>query len=166
MNQETNQNQSAQQGAQNAPAAERTFTQAQLDAIVADRLNREKAKYADYETLKDKAAKFDAAEEAGKTELQKANDKAADLQQKLDRLQQASDRAALRDKVAAATKLPTGLAEFLTADDEEGMTAQAKRLLEQVKPGSYPTVPDGGSPQTPAGGGTTRDQFADWFQNL
>ena len=31
---------------------ERTFTQSELDAIVADRLKRDRAKYADYEQLK------------------------------------------------------------------------------------------------------------------
>ena len=47
---------------------QRTFTQAEMNAIIQDRLTRERGKYADYETLKAKAAKFDAAEEAGKTE--------------------------------------------------------------------------------------------------
>ena len=51
---------------------QRTFTQTEMNAIIQDRLTRERGKYADYEALKAKAAKFDAAEEAGKTELQKA----------------------------------------------------------------------------------------------
>ena len=152
MNQEPN-NPAGQGAGATPPAGERTFTQAQLDAIVADRLNREKAKYADYETLKEKAAKFDAAEEAGKTELQKANDKAAALQRELDDLKQSQTQAAMRAKVAKDTKLPAELAEFLTAQDEEGCKAQAQKLLGQLKPGSYPSVPDGGeaTPPAPAG---------------
>lgn len=51
---------------------QRTFTQAEMNAIIQDRLTRERGKYADYETLKVKAAKFDEAEEVGKTDLQKA----------------------------------------------------------------------------------------------
>ena len=51
---------------------QRTFTQAEMNAIIQDRLTRERGKYADYEALKAKAAKFDAAEETGKTDLQKA----------------------------------------------------------------------------------------------
>ena len=43
---------------------QRTFTQAEMNAIIQDRLTRERGKYADYEALKAKAAKFDAAEEA------------------------------------------------------------------------------------------------------
>ena len=36
---------------------ERTFTQAELDAIVSDRLKRERSKYEGFEDLKAKAAK-------------------------------------------------------------------------------------------------------------
>ena len=44
-----------------------TFTQEDVNRIVAKRV----AKYSDYEDLKEKAAKFDAAEEANKSDLQK-----------------------------------------------------------------------------------------------
>lgn len=180
MSQEANNNngnQNAAAAAQNAgaaggitpPAGERTFTQAQLDAIVADRLNREKAKFADYETLKDKAAKFDAAEEAGKTEIQKATDKAAALEKELNDLKQKNATNAMRAKVAAEMKLPAELAEFLTAGDEEGCKAQAKKLLDTLKPNGYPNVRDGGGTNpngSGSGGGSTRDQFAAVFESL
>ena len=38
---------------------ERTFTQADVDRIVADRLKRDREKYADYDVLKEKAAKLE-----------------------------------------------------------------------------------------------------------
>ena len=60
-------NQNIQEGAQTTDT--KTFTQAELDAVVKDRLKREREKYSDYEDLKAKAAKFDEAEEANKTEL-------------------------------------------------------------------------------------------------
>ena len=53
---------SAETPTQGAPA-ERTFTQAEMDAIIGDRLKRERAKYADYEDVKAKAQQFDAAQE-------------------------------------------------------------------------------------------------------
>lgn len=40
---------------------ERTFTQAEMNAIISDRLSRERSKYADYDDLKAKAQQFDAA---------------------------------------------------------------------------------------------------------
>ena len=52
--------------------AEKTFTQAEMDAIIGERLNRMKAKYADYDELAKKAKAFDEAAEASKSELQKA----------------------------------------------------------------------------------------------
>ena len=54
---------------------ERTFTQSELNAILGDRLAQERKKYADYEELKGKAEKYDAAEEASKSELQKEQEK-------------------------------------------------------------------------------------------
>lgn len=47
----------------NAQGAEKTFTQAELDSIVEGRIKREKEKYADYESLKEKAGKYDEIEE-------------------------------------------------------------------------------------------------------
>ena len=60
------------------PAGERyelcRSVHAEMNAIISDRLSRERSKYADYDDLKAKAQQFDAAQEAGKTELQKANE--------------------------------------------------------------------------------------------
>ena len=47
-------------------------TQADLDRIIAERLNRECAKYADYQDLRKKAEQFDQLQESQKTELEKA----------------------------------------------------------------------------------------------
>ena len=66
-----------------ATEPERTFTQTEVDAIVRDRLQRERNKYADYEAYKEKAEKFDAAEEAQKSELQKATERASALEAEL-----------------------------------------------------------------------------------
>lgn len=58
--QETNGNGNANE----TPA--KSFTQAEVDAIVEGRLQRERAKYADYDSLKDKAGKYDAQIESEK----------------------------------------------------------------------------------------------------
>ena len=55
-----------EQTTQTAAQPERTFTQAEMDAIIGDRLNRERQKYADYAELKAKALKFDEAENASR----------------------------------------------------------------------------------------------------
>lgn len=55
---------------QNTAGQQKTFTQEELDAIIAERLGRERQKYADYDSLKQKAGKYDEQQEANKTELQ------------------------------------------------------------------------------------------------
>lgn len=143
-----------------APQAERTFTQADLDAIVQERLARERVKYADYDALKTKAQQFDAAQEAGKTELQKAQEKASRLQTQLDALTKANGLREMREKVSRDTGVP---ADLISGETEEACTAQANAILKFASSGSYPNVRDGGEPpKKPTG--STRDQFAEWFR--
>ena len=147
-----------QENAAGVQAAERTFTQAELDAIVQERLSRDRAKYADYESLKAKAAKFDQIEEESKTELQKATERADALQVELDRMKKADTVRGIRAKAAEETGVPENL---LTGETEEDCMAQAKAILSFAKPGSYPSVKDAGEARTP-GSAKTRDQFAKW----
>jgi hypothetical protein len=49
-----------------------TFDQAAVDKIVADRLARERAKFADYDQVKQKAGEYDKLAEANRTEQEKA----------------------------------------------------------------------------------------------
>lgn len=147
---------------QEQDASERTFTQAEMNAIIADRLSRERAKYADYDALKEKADQFDAAQEADKTELQKANERAAALQTQVDALTRANEVREVRGKVSAATGVP---AELLSGETEEACKAQAQAILKFAKSNGYPSVKDGGDPhKTPTG--STRDQFAAWFDQV
>ena len=153
---------------QTATAAEpaegsRTFTQDEMNAIIADRLGRERAKYADYEALKDKAAKYDAAEEASKTELEKAQEKARTLQAKIDSMVKADRVRQIREKVAASKGIPVTL---LSKETEEECIEQADAILNFAKPGGYPKVKDGGEPQKPTGKQSTSEQFAEWMEKM
>ena len=141
---------------------ERTFTQAELNAIVTDRLSRAQEQYKDYETLKEKAAKFDAAQEAGKTELQKATEKVAALQAQVEAYTKADNLRNIREKVSNETGVPASL---LYGEDEDSCKAQAKAILDYARPGDGGAViRDSGEPQVKLTG-STRDQFADWFNN-
>lgn len=57
--------------------APRTFTQEEVNALMGQTRREERGKHADYEDLKAKAAKYDEAQEAAKTELERANERAA-----------------------------------------------------------------------------------------
>lgn len=140
----------------------RVFTQAEVDAIIGDRLKRDRAKYADYEELKAKAGRLDAIEEAAKSELQKATEKAAALQNELDGLRRQEELRELRASVAAELGVPAAL---LTAEDEESMRKQAEGIIQFAKPGKYPNVKDGGEPRRATTKTSTRQQFADWFNS-
>lgn len=140
---------------------EAKFTQADLDRIVKDRLTREREKYGDYDALKAKADKFDEIEEASKTELQKATEKAKALQDELDAFKKAESLRTMREKVAHDTGVPVNL---LTAESEDACKEQAKQILEFSRPSGYPQVKDGGEVRT-SGKKSTRDSFAEWFNN-
>lgn len=109
-------NETATQEARTTAAGEqqepRTFTQEEVNSIVADRLSRERAKYADYDDLKAKASQYDT------TKAQ------------LDALNSANARRDMIARVAAATGCP---AELLTGDTEEACTAQAQAITAFAK---------------------------------
>lgn len=80
------------------PAPDKTFTQAELDLIVADRLARERKKaekFADYDELKTKLTALELAEaERAKADLTEAERLTADLEAARIRAQEAEDRGA------------------------------------------------------------------------
>lgn len=115
---------------------EKTFTKTELDAIIGDRLARERQKYGDYDSLKAKAAEYDKAQEASKSELQKATEKAGALQKELDALKAANSTREAREKVAKEMEVPI---ELLTASTEEECKKQAEALQKYLpKAKKYP----------------------------
>ena len=151
----TNQETNTQNAEQTEP---KTFTQEDVDRIVTKRV----ARYSDYESLKEKAAKYDEQVEAGKSDLQKANERADSLQKELDSIRKETELRNLRDEVSNATGVPASL---LTGASQEECEAQAQAILtwaSQKTPNGYPRVPDGGDPIGTAKR-TTRELFKEWF---
>lgn len=110
-----------------APASQDEF-----DRMVASRLDRERSKFADYDDIKAKAEKFDAAEEANKTEIQKATDRAAAAEQRA----LEAERQSLKSSIAAETGVPV---EVLHGDDEASIRAAAQKVLDWSKTNKRPT---------------------------
>ena len=136
---------------------QQTFTQDDVNRIVAKRV----AKYADYDELKQKAAKFDEQVEAGKSELQKATEKASSLQAELDALKQAESIRVMREEVANAKGIPAKLLTGTTAEECEAQAADLIAWAEKTGSG-YPKVPDGGDPLSTK---PAREQFAEWLNS-
>ena len=143
---------------ENAGEETKTFTQADVDKIVGDRLQRERSKYSDYEALKEKADKYDEVVESEKTELQKVTERAEALQTELDSMKKAEAIREIKTKVATETGIP---AHLLTGETEEACREQAEAIKAFAKP-AYPVIKDGGEVQN-VKGQSTRDQFAEWF---
>lgn len=81
----------------------KTFSQEQLDAIITERLNREKAKYADYEALR---AFKETAEQASKSEVEKLTERAAKAEAEA---REVSERYLARTLDAEARAVAAGL---------------------------------------------------------
>lgn len=137
---------------------DKTFTQAEVNAMVSERLKRERAKYADYDDLKTKAQKYDESVEASKSELQKATEQAERYKKELDSLKKAEAVRTLREKVSTETGVPASL---LTGENEEDCKAQAEAIMKFANPDAYPAVKDNGELHG-TGKLSTRDQFAQW----
>lgn len=133
----------------------RTFTQADVDRIVQERLSRAKATPpADYEDLKAKAARLDELEEAQKSDLEKANDRAeraqaeaSDWQAKYEALEAERQRSRQVASMAAQYGVDAGTLTRMSGDVEDN----AKYLagLEAARP-KFGATTDAGEHGAPA----------------
>lgn len=115
---------------------EKTFTQADVDRLIGDRLARQKdqltSQFADYDDLKAASTRLKEIEDAQKSEQQKANDKIAELNKKLE--DQAAEvakanLAALKSEVARVKGVP---ANRLHGKTQEELEADADAYLTEL----------------------------------
>lgn len=139
----------------------KTFTQDEVNQIVQERLFKERKKYEgiDLDALKEKASKFDKMEEANKTELQKANERAIALEAELNNLKSANEIRDIREKVSKETNVPVSL---LTGTTEEECKAQADGIKAFANP-TYPTIKDAGE-VLQVTKPSVKEDFKQWFR--
>lgn len=132
-----------------APTFSPITSQDDLNKIISERVQRERAKYAGFDELKAKASQFDELEQSKKSELDKATERLAALEAERD----AERSASLRFRIAAKHGISDEDADlFLTGTDEETLKRQAERLAgreaDRKKQGNH--VPrEGGNPKPP-----------------
>lgn len=132
---------------------ERTFTQADVDRIITERLAKERTKAESMATKAREEAERKAAEEQGKYQelYQKAQQQAAELEAKL----KAAEIASIKRDVAQRLNMPTALALRLQGDDEASIEADAKALLAALPKPAAPNINSGtGNGAAPAAGAT------------
>lgn len=137
-------------------ADEPRFTQADIDRIVKERLERAERTAQEKADAERKKLEEEQAKQQG--EWQKlAEQRAADLE-KLQNELKTERYNALRSKVATAHNLPADMATRLVGDDEAALNEDAKRLAELIAPKTPP--PGNGPSPKPAGsaGGPSEDE--------
>jgi serine/threonine protein kinase HipA of HipAB toxin-antitoxin module len=156
----------------------RTFTQDELDAIVQQRLARERSKLGDVEELRAKAARLEELEASQLTELERLQKRAAEAEAARDAaLQRAQATAVRAEVITAATQagaldpevvmalLPEGSVTVADDGTVTGVQDAVKALL-KAKPylAATPAAPvgtaDGGPRGSAAPAQLTREQLA------
>lgn len=144
--------------------AARTFSQTDVDRIVAERIERERRKGEEQARKATEAAERKAAEEQGKFQelYQKAQ---ADLE-RLAAEKRGLELAALRRDVAAKFQLPDGLAKRLQGETVEELERDAQDLLAAIPKPAAPNINAGNAPARVNGnvyGGLSEKEFAARF---
>lgn len=127
---------------------ERKFTQAEIDKIIKDRLDREKTRSeAAAKKAADDAARK-AAEEQG--EFKKLYETVLQEKQAAEERAKALELSSLRRDIAAKVGLPAGLASRLQGETDTDIEADAKQLLATLPKAAAPSL-DGGAGRTGQG---------------
>lgn len=115
-------------------------TQEQLDAIIKSRLDREKAKYSDYDQLAEKLKKLETENSNLK---QTITDKETSESTSLTRISELEKdvttwkQKSLKQQIAMKNGLPFDLADRLQGDSEESLNEDAERLASLVSVKNY-----------------------------
>ena len=130
---------------------ERTFTQADLERIINERLAKERSKAETMATKAREEAERKAAEEQGKYQelYEAAQKRIADTEARL----KATEIASIKREVAARLNMPGALANRLQGDDEATIEADAKALMAALPKPAAPNINSGtGNGAAPAAG--------------
>jgi hypothetical protein len=143
----TGQNESISDGTEESSGSTSTagdnFTpitsQQELDQALKTRLERERAKFKDYNDLKAKAAEFDKVAEAQKSDLQRQVERAEAAEKEAAELRSAREIEGWKAQVSKKTGVPANVLRGSTLDELEDHAASLKSLLPEPRPGRVPS---------------------------
>jgi hypothetical protein len=125
--------------------AEKTFTQAQLNSFLASQKREIESKYDGFDDIKAKATQFEQLTESTKSEVQRANESAAEYKARME--SESREKAEvklenLRYRVSAKKGLDPDLWDRVTGTTEEEITADVEKLVTKFgPPGRQPSGP-------------------------
>lgn len=150
------------EGNENQPAGDsQTFTQEQVNQLVGAARKKERAKYEGFDQYKAAYERLQEIEEQGKSELEKAIQRAEKAEKALSAREQADQIAKDKAEVSESTGVPT---EALHGDTREEIEACAEQLAKYFKGQTGVVGSDGFAP---TGNQTTpKDQFIQQLDEL
>ena len=128
------------------PVETKTFTQDQVNALLADTKRKEREKFADYDDVKAKAGRLDQIEQESKTETQKALDKAAELETELNKYRTKDQVTQWAAEITKDSEIPASVLRGSTKEELEQHFEELKGLAPKPKRTSAPAgTPSGES---------------------
>jgi len=159
------------------PTLSGTLTQAQVDAIVKDRIAREREKYKGFDDLKRKAEDYDKLQAANLSEAEKlqksleaANEKASTAESRMKKaltraaIVSAASQAGARDPNLVVKLIDSDALEITEDGEVKGAEDAVTALLashDYLKGGGFTASGDGGQRTSAGLPSFTRDQIAD-----
>lgn len=136
-------------------------SQAELDRIISDRIQRERAKYSDYADLKKAAKRLEEIEASNKSEMERISERAATAEARVVELEKTAQVAAWKQQVSESSGVPTSVLAGSTLEELEAHAERVKALMPTDTPsrvtGPYVPIEGTGSGRPKS----TRDQFAE-----
>jgi len=105
------------------------LTQADVDNVIEKRLERERSKFADYDSLKEKADKVDSIKSSFDEQLKEKDTKLSDFEKQLGQAKLQTDKV----KIVHEFKLSDELSEFVTGESVSEMRERAEKLSKGMK---------------------------------
>lgn len=125
--------------------SDKLHTQSEMDNVIEKRLERERNKFADYETIKEKASKVDSIASEYENKITAISSEKSELEKQLGSAKLETDKV----KIVNEFKLSDELAEFVTGATPEEMRTRAEKLAKGVTGGKV-TIPKTGKPEDKA----------------
>ena len=133
-------------------------SQEELNRIITERVQRERAKFGDYNDLKAKAAKFDEIDQQSKSEAEKSAERITVAETRATTAEARADRL----EVALEKGLTPSQAKRLVGSTREELEADADQLLKDLGDSTKPRSPrpDPNQGRSGSSSASTADLFA------